>query len=113
MLPMQRAQVRSLVGELRSHMLQLSPSGLTTEPTHYKAHTPQLDKPICCNEDPEPPKQKFFFLITHFKDRSSPRDHTNEDHSARGSQRSSQWSSDISIYFNSLGWNGVEWSGIE
>ena len=59
---MKGAQVRSLVGDLRSHMLQLSPSALTTEPMHYRAHARQLEKHVCCNEDLELPKKKKNFF---------------------------------------------------
>ena len=53
---MQGPQVQSLIGELRSHMLQLSPCTLTTEPAQYRPHAAQLDKPTCISEDPEQSK---------------------------------------------------------
>ena len=50
-LPMQGTRVPSLVGELRSHVLQAS-----------RALVLQLEKPACPNKDPVQPKKKIFFL---------------------------------------------------
>ena len=43
---MQGSQVRSLVGELRSHILQLSLYAVTTELVYLRACVPQLEKPM-------------------------------------------------------------------
>ena len=112
MLPMQRAQVRSLVGELRSHMLQLSTNGLTTEPTHYKAHTPQLDKPMCCNEDPEPPKQIFFFFKSLISKIGAVPGTIQMRTIAHVGVRDQVSGLVISAFILTV-WDGMEWSGVE
>ena len=57
MLPVQEAQIRSLVGELRSHIPQLlSPCVLVPQlekPTYCN------EEPVCRNEHPEQPKKKI------------------------------------------------------
>ena len=57
-LPTQGTQVRFLVRELSiSHAVgQLSPRAAITEPVGSRACMPQLEKTMCCNEDPAQPK---------------------------------------------------------
>ena len=61
MLPVQGTQVRSLVSEVRSHILQLSLHASPSGPAHSRGSTPQGEKSMHHNEDPaqpHPPKKE-------------------------------------------------------